>query len=71
MSFINVDIHGFSPLRSEKGVTNMLRTPVLLEKYNTNIDDVWLKRRNLEPKKRSLFDIVGKYSSGVKMTLKV
>ena len=33
-----------------------------------------LKRRNLEPKKWSLFDIVGLYglySSGVKMTLKV
>ena len=57
MSFINVDIHGFSPLRSDKGVANMLRTPVLLEKYNTNIDDIWLKRRNLEPKKWSLFDI--------------
>ena len=30
-----------------------------------------LKRRNLEPKKWRLFDIVGLYSSGVKITLKV
>ena len=30
-----------------------------------------IKRRNLEPKKWSLFDIVGIYSTGVKMTLKV
>ena len=30
-----------------------------------------VKRRNLEPKKWSLFDIVRLYSSGVKMTLKV
>ena len=42
-----------------------------LEKYTTNIDDVLFKRRNLEPKKWSLFDKVGLYSSGVKMTLKV
>ena len=36
-----------------------------------NIDDVWLKRRNLEPKNWGLFDIVGIFSIGVKMTLKV
>ena len=49
----------------------MLRTLILLKKYNTNIGDVQLKRRNREPKKQSLFDVVGLYSSGVKMTLKV
>ena len=45
----DVDIQGFSALRSEKGGANMLRTmritlsnlgPSTLEKYNTNIDDI-------------------------------
>ena len=35
-----LDIYGLSALCSEKGEANMLRTLVLLEKYNTNIDDV-------------------------------
>ena len=35
------------------------------------IDDVWLKIRNLEPKKWGLSDIVGIFSTGVKMTVKV
>ena len=48
-----------------------MRTLFLFEKYNTKSDDVWLKTRNLEPKNWSLFDIVGIYSSEVKMTLKV
>ena len=48
-----------------------LWTLSLFEKYKTNIDDVGLKRRNPEPKKWSLFDVVGTYSIGVKMTLKV
>ena len=39
--------------------------------HHWNIDDVLLKTRNLEPKNWSLFDMVGIYSSGVKMTLKV
>ena len=48
----------------------MLQTLSSFEKYKTNIDDVGLKRRNPEPKKWSLFNIVGTYSSGVKMALK-
>ena len=42
---INVDSYGLSTLCSEKGGTNMLRTLFLLEKYETNIDDVGGKRR--------------------------
>ena len=71
LSFIKVDIYGFYALSSEKGRAYMLGTLVSLEKCKTNIDDVELKRRNPEPKKWSLFVIVGTYSSGVKMTLKV
>ena len=37
---VNVDIYGLSALRSKKGRANMLQTLVLLEKYNTNIDNV-------------------------------
>ena len=48
-----------------------LRTLLLRKKYETIIDDVQLKRRNPEPKKWSLFDIVGTYSCGVNLTLKV
>ena len=56
-------------LRNKKGRCNLLRTLFLFEKYETNIDDVGVQRRNLEPKKWSVFDIVGIYSSGVKMIL--
>ena len=42
-----------------------------MQKVQKNIDDVQLKRQNLEPKKWSLFDIVGIYSSGTNLTLKV
>ena len=44
---------------------------VSFEKYETNIDDVGVQRRNLKPKNWSVFDIAEIYSSGVKMTLKV
>ena len=40
MSLINVDIHGFSHLRSEKGGANMWRTLVSPKKYYKNIDGV-------------------------------
>ena len=39
--------------------------------HHWNIDDVRVQRRNLEPKKWSVFDMVKIYSSGVKITLKV
>ena len=49
----------------------MLRTLFLRKKYETIIDDVWLKTGNLEPKNCNLLDIVGLYSCGVNLTLKV
>ena len=45
-----------------------------LSTYVINVcyfDEVRVQRRNLEPKKWSVFDIVGIYSSGVNMTLKL
>ena len=49
----------------------LLRTLFSFEKYETKNDDVGVQRKNLEPKKWSVFDIVGICSSGVKMTRKV
>ena len=46
--------------RSEKARANLLRSLFLFEKYERNIDDVGERG-----------GIVGTYSSGVKMTLKV
>ena len=43
----------------------------LRKRYDTIIDNVYLKGRNPELKKWSLFDIVGTYSCGVNLTLKV
>ena len=65
MSLIQIDRYQFFSLHSEKEGANMLQTLISLKKYNTNIDDVKLKRRNLEPKKWSLNDMVRLYSSGV------
>ena len=42
----------------------------LRKKYNKNIDEVYLKDVNQEPKKWSLFGIVGIYSFGTYLTLK-
>ena len=42
---VNVDIYRLSALRSEKGSVNMLRTLFLIEKDETNIDDIGGKRR--------------------------
>ena len=44
---------------------------LLVKLIGVNNDDVRVKRRNPKSKKGSVFDIVGIYSSEVKMTLKV
>ena len=50
---------------------NLVPTRFLCKKYNKNIDDIYLKDENQEPKKWSLFGIVGRYSFGTYLTLKV
>ena len=48
-----------------------MRTLFLHKKYNKNIDDIYLKDKNQEPKKCSLFGIVRIYSFETYLTLKV
>ena len=47
-----------------------MRTLFLNKKYNNNIDDIYLKDKNQEPKKWSLFGIVGIYYFETYLTLK-
>ena len=51
MSIINIDIHGFFPLAQWEGGAKLLLTLFLSKKYNKNIDNVYLKDKNQEPKK--------------------
>ena len=61
ISIINIDIHGFFSLAQWEGGAKLLRTLFLRKKYNKNIDDIYFKGENQEPKKWSLFGIVRIY----------
>ena len=60
----------FFPPAHWEGGANLLRALFLPKKYNKNIDEVQLKGQNQEPKKLSLFGILGIYSIGNFLALK-